>query len=125
MSTPNLKPAATYPALVGTVLAQLRARQGLQQGEVARAVGVGQSTWSRIENGTSALTIEQLGAASKVLRTSSDEVLRRAEEAAKLLRKRGVRVEPVRVADPLAVGLVLIAAAALVVVVLAALSKKK
>ena len=37
------------------------------QGKMAESVGVGQSTWSRLENGASALTVEQLAAAAAVL----------------------------------------------------------
>ena len=79
MPSAPLRPVTTWPAIVGRVLAELRKESGLNQGDVADAVGVGQAAWSKIERGDSALTIEQLYAAARRLELNASDVLRYAE----------------------------------------------
>jgi transcriptional regulator with XRE-family HTH domain len=71
----------TYPALVGSILAALRkqAAPGLTQQQLADAVGVSISTWSRIETGETALTVEQLAMAANKLGTSPGALLGAAD----------------------------------------------
>jgi transcriptional regulator with XRE-family HTH domain len=79
MAKPNA--VTTYPALVGGVLAALR-RQSVPpvtQQRVADAVGVSVSTWSRIETGETALTVEQLAMAASMLGTSPGAILGAAD----------------------------------------------
>lgn len=113
MSSPNLRPGTTYPALVGGVLARLRENAGLRQAELAARVGVTQATWSRIENGSSALTIEQLGSAASVLQVPAHYVLQLADDAASQLRAQGATIELNRDTGGLDAGIALIGAAAL------------
>lgn len=119
----SLRPAASYAGVVGQVLVQARQEMGLGQAELAAAVGVSQPTWSRIERGSQALTIEQLHAAAKKLRVPPSEILTRAERVSEHLRSQGVRVTSHREVDP-AEGLVAIGLAALAVMTIAALTKK-
>lgn len=86
----------TYPAIVGAVLAGIRKERGLSQAEVAEAVAVGVSTWSRIENGESALSIEQLAGAADRLEIAPSSVLQAVEEKIALLRKKSVGTVPAR-----------------------------
>lgn len=75
-----------------------------------------QSTWSRIENGNSALTIDQLNLAADALGTQPSRLLHEADEAVRSLKSRGVRVEPergVEAGPALAAGLILLSAVAL------------
>lgn len=85
-----------YPALVGAVLAGIRKEKGLSQAEVAEAVAIGVSTWSRIENGESALSIEQLAGAADRLGIAPSSVLQAVEEKIALLRKKNVGTVPAR-----------------------------
>ena len=113
MSTQELKPGTSYPAVVGSVLVKLRCERNVLQGDLAEAVGVTQATWSRIENGSSALTIEQIALAAGRLGVSPHSILSYADEAAEELRQRGVRVELTRNSLSLESGIALIGAAAL------------
>jgi transcriptional regulator with XRE-family HTH domain len=80
----------TYPALVGNVLAQLRKEKGIGQAEFGALVGIGQSTWSRIEKGESALTIEQLAKAARQLELAPHELLAVVDGAKENLRDQGI-----------------------------------
>lgn len=80
----------TYPALVGNVLAQLRKEQGIGQAEFGALVGIGQSTWSRIEKGESALTIEQLARAAQYLDMQPHELLQVVDGARDSLEDQGI-----------------------------------
>jgi len=119
----SVTPAATYAGVVGQVLVLARQKIGLGQAELAAAVGVSQPTWSRIERGTQALTIEQLHAAATRLGVEPSAILARAERVSEHLRSQGVKVVRYRQVDP-ADGLVAIGLAALAVMALAALTKK-
>lgn len=91
---------------------------------MAEAVGVTQSTWSRIENGQSALTVDQLARAASVLGLRSEQILALANESVENLRRQGITVEIKRPSEKLDPGLVLIAGAALAVLLAAILSNK-
>ena len=127
MSIAPLKPVTTYPAIVGRVLAELRKEQGLNQEALATSVGVGQAAWSKIERGDSALTVEQLLAASERLDLNASEVLRYADLARREAEGQGVEVGVERhsARDALGAGLVLIAGATLGVLVVDAMLKAR
>lgn len=124
MSTQTLSPGTTYPSVIGGVLVKLREKIGLKQGDLAIAVGVTQATWSRIENGSSALTIEQLGLAAERLGKQPSEIVRLADEASKQLKIQGVRVDPHRETGGIDSGIALIGAAALRALIAAIVLKK-
>lgn len=90
MAAPNA--FTTYPALVGSILAALRkqAEPSLTQLQVAEAVGVSVSTWSRIETGETALTVEQLAIAASALGTSPGAILGAADIKTIELLEKGV-----------------------------------
>lgn len=88
---------ATYPALVGAVLQARRKELGLSQTQIADEAGLNVSTWSRIENGESALTIEQLAAVAARLELAPSTILRSVEEKVAALRDRGIEVSIGRV----------------------------
>lgn len=87
---------ASYPAVVGAILVARRKELGLPQAQVAEAVGLAISTWSRIENGESALTIEQLALVACALKLSPSEVLAAAEAKMAALLEKGVSISPSR-----------------------------
>lgn len=96
VSTTNVRPAASYPEIVGGVLKQLRNQRRLDQASLAQAVGVAQPTWSRIENGTIPITVEQLGFVAPQLGVLPNEILRRADQAAERFSAQGIQVTPRR-----------------------------
>ena len=69
----------SFSRRVGSALAELRVKADINQDVIAEAVGVNQSTWSRVERGLSALTIVQLHKAATALGKQSSAILRRAE----------------------------------------------
>ena len=119
----SLQPAATYPSLVGNVLAQIRNQHGLHQGEMAAAVGVTQATWSRIENGHTSITVEHLRLASHKLGHLPGQILSLADNTEAMMQFRGVEVVPTRDDESLKSALILIGAVALTAFVTAAIVK--
>lgn len=88
----EVKLQARYAAVLGRVIAEARKDRKLRQRELAEAVGVGVPTWSKIENGESSLSVEQLRVASTELGTSPSRVLALVEEAVERLPEKGVIV---------------------------------
>lgn len=95
----GVRPAVSYPELVGGVLKQLRGMQQLDQAAIAKAVGVAQPTWSRIENGSIPITVEHLASAARELGETPGKILQYADDAAEKFQEQGVQVTPRR-ADP-------------------------
>lgn len=125
MSMGTLKPATTYPMVVGKVLGYLRDQKGLGQKDLADAMGVTQPTLSRIENGQSALTVDQLALAASILKVSSDQILTMVDRSVESLKKQGVKVEHKKPSEEISPGLVLIGAAALAALLIVIFSKSK
>ena len=109
----SLKPAATYPSVVGNVLAQLRSQRGLHQQDLAEAVGVTQATWSRVESGQTGITVEHLRLAANQLGRTPGEILSMADSTATMMQLNGVEVIPTRDDEKLKSALILIGAVAL------------
>ncbi len=86
----------TYPAVVGRILAMLREQHGMEQSEIAQCVGLSQSTWSRIERGESAFTIEQLATAAAAFNTLPSRILEQSDSATAALEKMNVVVDAER-----------------------------
>lgn len=89
----EMKPVTTYGAIVGAVLAQIRAASNLTQGDLAQAVGIGPSTWSRIEKGESSLSVDQLKLAADMLKTSPSHILKMVELAEAAAAEKGIKQE--------------------------------
>ena len=113
MTAKKLSPTTTYPAVVGSVIVKLRNQIELRQVKLAAAIGVTQATWSRIENGSSALTIEQLGVAAGELGITASEILIYADKATIALEAQGIQVVKNRINNGLDIGMVLISSATL------------
>jgi transcriptional regulator with XRE-family HTH domain len=83
MPNENMQAGLTsYSAIVGQVLFNLRQERDIKQGDIAAAVNIGQSTWSRIEKGEVALSIDQLARAAGRLACLPSDVLKWADQAA-------------------------------------------
>lgn len=111
-SVEALASETTYAAIVGQVLVFLRQKKGIRQADLAAAAGVGQSTWSRIETGRSALTIDQLGRTARALEVDAGEIMAKADETVAVLEAEGIRVRRDRIKGK-TFALALIGAAAL------------
>jgi len=114
---------ASYPALVGKVLADFREKNGLDQAAMAEKVGISRSTWSRIENGDSGLSMDQLAKAAEALGTEPSKILAEADRAGRALKEGGVTITPTR-ADAPGSGTTFLFGAALGALIVTALSKK-
>jgi transcriptional regulator with XRE-family HTH domain len=82
----------TYRAIVGRLLAARRSGLNLDQRTLATAVGLTQSTWSRIESGTSSLSLDQLKRACDVLRVLPGVMLEQADQVSSGIMRCGVEV---------------------------------
>lgn len=82
----------TYPEIVGRVLAGLRKQKRLKQSRLAEAVGVAQSSWSKIERGETSATVEHLGIAADVMGMSPGEIAVIADKLAAMARDSSIRV---------------------------------
>lgn len=93
MSTPKMPTAVMpYNALVGQVIQRHREILGKNQGEVAQALGLTQSAYSRVESGQTALTVSHLRSLTKTLGTTPESILSEADSLAKQLVAKGVQV---------------------------------
>ena len=87
-----MKSETTYQAVLGRLIAQKRQQKQIDQGEMAEAVGVSRSTWSRIESGESALNMDQLTKAAGKLDIGVGALMVEADEIADELRRQNVQV---------------------------------
>lgn len=120
----SLSPETTYLAIVGSVFVRLRKELGIEQAALAKAVGLNQSTWSRIERGESSLSIDQLFLAADCLRIKPSIVIQESEQALEKLRHQKVVVSTAKSVDKrVGQGVALIGATALGALVSAAVLK--
>lgn len=89
----NFDAVTTSSAVLGAILVKLRTEKGMKQGELAAAVGIGASTWSRIEKGDSGISIDQLRAAAKALCVPPGRIFEMLETAETEVENQGVRIE--------------------------------
>lgn len=111
---------------MGRIIVKIRKELQVEQATLANAVGVTQSTWSRIERGESSFTIDQLADAAECLRVNPSTILLEAEEATRVLKSQGVIVRNEKPSVSKAKsGVALIGAAALGALVGAAIANSK
>lgn len=83
----------TSGAVLGALIVKLRTDKGMIQGDLAAAINISPSTWSRIERGESGLSIEQLKNVAKVLGVAPWHILKLADDEEKALRNRGIYID--------------------------------
>ena len=84
----------TSGAVVGAVLVTLRTAREMKQAELAAAIGLGASTWSRIEKGESGLSLDQLRQVAKVLGVTPGGILDMVEAAEAGVVRQGLLIDP-------------------------------
>ena len=110
-TAPVVTPALTYASVVGQVVERLRKQRRITQGDLAEALGITQSAYSRLEQGYSALNVIQLGQVAAQLGTTTPEILEEADQMAKRLRQAGVEVTADKIpAAAIVIGLAVLAA---------------
>jgi len=87
----------SFSALVGFVIVSIRKEKLLEQGAIAQKMGITQASYSRLENGKSALSVDQLYAVSKVLGITIDDLFYAISKALSQAQAQGINViSPVR-----------------------------
>lgn len=120
----KLTPATSYPAILGKTIVEFRDKKGIDQKTLAAKICLTPSTWSKIERGISALTMEQLASVATALDTTPGEIVSTADLAADELKSQGIEVTEKRITNEISSGLVLIGVAAIGFAIAIALSKK-
>jgi len=92
----KLSPETTYQAVIGRVIVRIRKDLSVEQAELATAVGVNQSTWSRIERGESSMSVEQLIIAAEYLKIKPSAVFWEVEVAIQELKQQGLVIRTLK-----------------------------
>jgi transcriptional regulator with XRE-family HTH domain len=86
------KGVVPYNTLVGKAIGELRAKAGITQGEMAAALEIGQSAYSKLESGQASMTLVQLRLVALQLKCESHMILKTADMLASKLQDSGVDV---------------------------------
>lgn len=88
----------TYQSIFGTVVAELRNSRdpAITQSDLAQHMGLAVSTWSRIERGESALTLEQMVRVSTFLGVPLSDIFKACEIVLGKLQEQGITVAVTR-----------------------------
>lgn len=84
----------TYSAVLGVVLANLRKAVFIEQGDMAGRMGLSQASYSRLEGGKSAFSVDQMFQAAIALGLSAEELNQRLNNTISRLQANGVLVVP-------------------------------
>lgn len=122
MSSTKSAFATSYPTIIGGLIGQMRKDRNISQADFAAQLGIGQSTWSKIEKGNSGLSFEQLVQAAKLLGVDASDLVSRTEDIAADLARKNIEVNSTRPQQP-STAAIFLGAAALAAFIIAA-SKK-
>lgn len=86
------KPAITFSRVVGVVVEHHRKKRSMTQEAMARALGISQSAYSRLEQGQSAMSVTQLRAVAAQLGLLPGALMQDAEGYAAQLQQQGVSI---------------------------------
>jgi len=84
----------TYSAVLGVVLANIRTFQGVEQKDMAQRMGLSQASYSRLEGGKSAFSVDQMFQAASALSVPGDELHRQLNATISQLQNNGITVNP-------------------------------
>ena len=85
----------TYQTVLGAVITSFRSsasNEPIKQADIAAAIGVTVSTWSRIERGESSISLDQLILATKFLNIKLSVLFEEVENITTQLLENGVKV---------------------------------
>ena len=82
----------SIPAIIGSLIAKRRIERDLSQTDAAHFLDIGTSSWSRIENGETSMTLDQLFAMCKGLDLKPSAFFILVEDKIALLESKGVVV---------------------------------
>ena len=85
---------ATYSAVLGFVLSNLRKERKIEQGDMAARMGLTQASYSRLEGGKSAFSVDQMYQAAEALDLSALKVIEELDKYSSHLESDGIPVEP-------------------------------
>ncbi len=122
-STEKLVQVTTYSRIVGAIIVALRKDAKIEQEEMANELSLSQSAWSRVETGTTQITVAQLAQAARVLKKRPWEILRRVDVLVEQVERAGVAVED-RIDEQMSNVAIIIGAAALIGLAIAAIKAK-
>ena len=87
----------SFSAVLGVVLANLRKSKRIEQGEMAARMGLSQPSYSRLESGKSAFSVDQMYQASNALGVRFEELNTRLIHNIRELEANGIQiVQPAR-----------------------------
>jgi transcriptional regulator with XRE-family HTH domain len=92
----TIQSVTTIDALSGAMLRNQREKLSLDQSEAAKRLGILQTNLSRLELGTTSLTVTQLTEFAENLGFSATEFVKNLSELKDDVKRRGVDVMPVR-----------------------------
>jgi len=92
VSTTTPRPSLTYSALVGRVIQQLRKNAGVDQVEMANALGISQPGYSKLESGGSAMSLPQIRKIARALKMTPSAILAQVEQYERQLVLQGVAI---------------------------------
>lgn len=84
----------TYSAVLGVVLSNLRQEIGLDQKLMADRMGLSQASYSRLEGGKSAFSVDQVYQAGEALGLDGQQITMRLNNTVSSLRSNGIQVVP-------------------------------
>ncbi|WP_353304220.1 helix-turn-helix domain-containing protein [Sessilibacter corallicola] len=88
------KKQTTYSAVLGVVLSNARKQRNIEQGDMAKRMGLSQASYSRLESGKSSFSVDQMYMASMALGLPHNEITSRLNNTVKELRDGGIDVLP-------------------------------
>jgi transcriptional regulator with XRE-family HTH domain len=93
----------TYGAVAGQVVLQHRKTRNVDQSQLAAALGITQSSYSKIEQGQTTMTIVQLRIISEQLGLKPHVLIRQIDDLALKLRSQAVTITDEKAISPAAV----------------------
>ena len=98
----QVPPVVPYPVLVGQIIQARRNQMGLHQNQIANAIGLSRSAYSRIESGDTSMTLSQLRPVARALGLAPSQLLTEADNYARRLEANGVSIPDVKAVNPAA-----------------------
>ena len=82
----------SYNSILGQIFRQKRTKGGFDQEQIGKRMGITGSSWSRIETGDSAVSIDQINKFAQIVGCNSWEILQEADNIAHELKKSGYKI---------------------------------